>query len=69
VAVIKNQIPACFVTLKLTNNSNEVFAVNLLNFTHESILAAQGNLGKISILEGHMLVEIKNKGFLVYRVG
>lgn len=63
--------PVCLISTTLGGRNHEIVALNLLSFEQETLMKYDFNSGlnKLFISEGQLFVEIKNKGFLIYKIG
>lgn len=70
ICLINNKVPVALVTVSYGGRQHQVVAINLLNMEKEIIMQYEFSAGldKIFTIENHLMIEVKNKGLLIYKL-
>lgn len=70
ICLISNKVPVALVSVSYGGRQHQIIAFNLLNMEKEIIMQYEFSAGldKIFSIENHLMIEVKNKGLLVYKL-
>jgi hypothetical protein len=70
VCMINNKVPAALISVSFGGRQHQIVGLNLLNMERDIIMQYEfaAGLDKIFVIENHLMIEVKNKGLLVYKL-